>query len=48
MANTTLETTRLVLQIVFKQSWYVERDNYGTESIVPKQKTTTTKIDVDV
>jgi ectoine hydroxylase-related dioxygenase (phytanoyl-CoA dioxygenase family) len=38
MANTTLETTRLVLQIVFKQSWYVERDNYGTESIVPKQK----------
>jgi ectoine hydroxylase-related dioxygenase (phytanoyl-CoA dioxygenase family) len=45
MANTTLETTRLVLQIVFKQSWYVERDNYGTESIVPKQ-TKTSDIDV--
>ena len=37
MANTS-EQTRPVLQVIFKQSWYVERDNYGTESIIMNQE----------
>ena len=33
MPNTTCETMRPVLQVIFKKKWYIERANYGTESI---------------
>ena len=35
MPNTSLDTVRPVVQIIFKQPWYVEKANYGVESIVP-------------
>jgi ectoine hydroxylase-related dioxygenase (phytanoyl-CoA dioxygenase family) len=34
MPNLTKDILRPVLQIIFQQTWYVERQNYGTESIV--------------
>ena len=39
MPNTSADTLRDVLQIVFYQPWYVERANYGTESIIPGAET---------
>jgi ectoine hydroxylase-related dioxygenase (phytanoyl-CoA dioxygenase family) len=33
MPNLSKETTRPVLQVVFKKKWYVERANYGEEPI---------------
>ena len=33
MPNASLSTLRPVVQIIFKKAWYVERRNYGAESI---------------
>ena len=33
MPNTSTDTLRPVVQIIFKRAWYVERANYGTEGI---------------
>mmetsp|Transcript_22158 Transcript_22158/g.33497 ORF Transcript_22158/g.33497 Transcript_22158/m.33497 type:complete len:404 (+) Transcript_22158:64-1275(+) len=33
MCNVSKDTLRPVIQVVFKQKWYVERSNYGTDSI---------------
>lgn len=34
MPNTSTDTVRPILQVVFKKKWYVERANYGTTSIM--------------
>lgn len=42
MPNTTANVNRPVLQIIFKKKWYVEKENYGVQSLyeTPKAKTT--------
>ena len=35
MPNRSVSTTRPVVQIIFKKKWYIERSNYGSESIDP-------------
>mmetsp|Transcript_37725 Transcript_37725/g.82835 ORF Transcript_37725/g.82835 Transcript_37725/m.82835 type:complete len:364 (+) Transcript_37725:120-1211(+) len=34
MPNSSSDVVRPVVQLIFKRKWYVERQNYGTESIV--------------
>ena len=36
MANASRDIVRPVVQIIFKKKWYVEKSNYGVESIVPE------------
>lgn len=36
MPNTSNNITRPVLQVIFKKKWYVEKDNYGEESVIDK------------
>lgn len=33
MPNVSETIVRPIVQIIFKQKWYVERDNYGSESV---------------
>ena len=42
MPNTSLDTVRPILQVVFKKKWYVEQANYGVTSMIAAASTTTT------